>query len=333
MSRITNSILTNNYLGDLQTNLRQMSTLQNQLSSGSLINRASDNVSAATRIMQLNTELSANTQYKANITDASNWLDTTDTALSEAGNVLSRIRELMVKAGNGTYSEDEISSIKDEVVSAVQQLGQVLNTSYEGNHIFGGTKSTSKTITVDDDGNMSYADADGNAMESTDADYDKYYNQISSDLKTEISDGITVTYNVNAADLLEFKDDSLGNVNAMDVFSDIITNLTTASSSTATEEEKSEAISNLNGDNLTQIDSVIDNFLTARSKVGTMQNRMDSASTTNENQTYNMTSVLSSVQDIDIAEKTVEYSSAQTIYKAALQVSSSVLTKTIMDYI
>lgn len=333
MSRITNSILTNNYLNDLQTNLRQMSKLQNQLSSGTTINRASDNVSSATKIMQLNTELSANTQYKANITDASNWLNTTDTALSEASNVLSRIRELMVKAGNGTYSDDEISSLKDEVVSTVQQLGQVFNTSFEGNYIFGGTKSKSKTIIVGDDGNMSYADADGNPIESTDADYDKYYNQISSNLKTEISNGITVTYNINAKDLLEFKDDSLGNINAMNVFSDILKNLTTASSSKATEEEKSEAISKLNGDNLKQIDAVIDNFLTARSKVGTMQNRMDSASTTNENQKYNMTTILSSVQDIDIAEKTIEYSSAQTIYKAALQVSSSILTKTIMDYI
>lgn len=334
MSRITNSMLTSNYLGDLQTNLRQMSTIQNQLSSGTTINKASDNVSAATKIMQLNTELSANTQYKSNITDASNWLDTTDTALSEAGNVLSNIRSLMVKAGNGTYSEDEISSIKDEVVSAVQQLGQVLNTSFEGNHIFGGTKSTSKTIAVDDDGNMSYADAEGNAItDTTTGDGKTYYSQISSDLKAEISQGIAVTYNVNAADLLEFKDDNLGTVNAMDVFSGIINDLNTASSSTATEAEKSAAISKLNGDDLKSIDAVIDNFLTARSKVGTMQNRMDSASTTNEDQTYNMTSVLSSVQDIDVAEKTIEYSSAQTIYKAALQVSSSVLTKTIMDYI
>lgn len=334
MSRITNSILTNNYLNDLQTNLRQMSTLQNQLSSGTTINRASDNVSAATKIMKLNTELSINTQHKTNISDASNWLDTTDTALSEAGNVLSRIRELMVKAGNGTYSENEISSIKEEVVSAVQQLGQVLNTSFEGNHIFGGTKSDSKTVVVDDDGNMSYADVDGNAItDTTTGDGKTYYDQISSDLKTEISQGVTVTYNVNAADLLEFKDDGLGNLNAMSVFSDIISNLNIASSSTATEEEKAAAISELNGDNLKQIDAVIDNFLTARSKVGTMQNRMDSASTTNEDQAYNMTSVLSSVQDIDVAEKTVEYSSAQTIYKAALQVSSSVLTQTIMDYI
>ena len=328
MSRITNAMLTNNYLSDLQTNLRSMSTLQNQLSSGQTIQRASDDVSAATQIMQLNSEISANEQYSTNITDVTNWLDTTDSALSEAGNVLSRIRELMVKAGNGTYSEDEISSIKDEVVSAVQELGQILNTSYDGNYIFGGTKSTSKPITVADDGTVSYADSDGNA--TTDA---TTISQISSNLKAEISQGIKVNYNITASGLLEFNNSDGTSVNTMSVLSDIITNLGTASSTTAADADQTTALDDINGDNLDDLDSIIDNFLTARSKVGTMQNRMDSASTTNEDQNYNMTSVLSDVGDIDIAEKTVEYSTAQTVYKAALQVSSTVLTETIMDYL
>lgn len=128
MSRITNSMLTNNYLNDMQNNLKNLGTVQNQMSSGQTIRRGSEDPSGAARLMQLNSDIAANKQYNSNITDTSNWLDTTDTALSQAGNVLSRIRELMVKAGNGTYKEEDVKTIKDEVTEDVKQLVQNMNT-------------------------------------------------------------------------------------------------------------------------------------------------------------------------------------------------------------
>lgn len=164
MPRITNSMLVSNYMNSMNRNLGNMSILQNQLSSGKNIQRASENPYTATRMMQLNSEIAANKQYNSNINDTSNWLDTTDTALAQAGNVFSRIRELMVKAGNGAYGPDEIATIKDEIVSKTQELGTIINSSFDGNYIFGGTKSTSKPVNVDDNGNISYADKDGNAI-------------------------------------------------------------------------------------------------------------------------------------------------------------------------
>ncbi|ETJ34433.1 Flagellar hook-associated protein 3, partial [human gut metagenome] len=53
--------------------------------------------------MQLNGEISYNKQYNENIKDTSNWLDTTDTALSQMGNIFGRIETLLVNAGNGAY--------------------------------------------------------------------------------------------------------------------------------------------------------------------------------------------------------------------------------------
>ncbi|WP_297417089.1 flagellar hook-associated protein FlgL [Clostridium sp.] len=415
MSRITNAMLTNNYLRDMQINLSNMSTLQQQLSSGKKVQNVADDPVGATKIMMLNGELTANEQYSTNISDASNWLDTTDTALGEAGNVLSRIRTLMVKAGNGSYGTDEISAIKDEVVSDVQQLGQVLNTSFNGNYIFGGTKSTSKPVVVDTDGNMNYADVDGNAISQNTSgsttvttvtlansnkmvdssgntigsfsedsatgtitinysngstsgtitttagnlqtDLTSYgftaavnesnkitsllsnvstsINQIGDNLTTEISEGIKVNYNQNAVSLLQFNDNNLtpSSINTMNVLKNILSDLGTLSDTSSSTTVKNTATTDLNEAALDQIDSVISNFLSARSKIGAMQNRMESVATTNSDQNYNMTSILSNTQDVDITEKTVEYSSAQTVYTAALQVSSTVLTKTIMDYI
>ena len=46
-----------------------------------------------------------------------------------------------------------------------------------------------------------------------------------------------------------------------------------------------------------------------------------------------MTEILSSVEDIDFTQKTIEYSMVQTTYMAALQVSAKVLPKSLLDYL
>ena len=79
-SRITSNMLASNYLNNMQTNLTNMKTLQNQLASGKRMQKASDNPYEASRSMQLNQEISANKQYNENIKDTSNCLDITDTA-------------------------------------------------------------------------------------------------------------------------------------------------------------------------------------------------------------------------------------------------------------
>lgn len=164
MQRITNSMMTSRFLSNMKRNLNNMSTIQNQLASGKEILRTSQNPFVATRNKQLANQISDNEQYNANIKDTSNWLDTTDTALAQAGNIMARIKELMVKAGNGAYSEDEIATINNEVVEKSKELAQIMNTTFDGAYIFGGTKGTTKPVTVDANGNLSYADKDGNAL-------------------------------------------------------------------------------------------------------------------------------------------------------------------------
>lgn len=162
-TRVTSSMLTNNYLRNVKRNLNNMKSLQNQLSSGNKIQKASENPYVASRTMQLNSEISYNKQYNENIKDTSNWLDATDTALSQMGNVFSRIQTLLVNAGNGAYGDDERAAIQDEVKEKVNELSQILNTSFDGSYIFGGTKTDSKPTTVVN-GALQYSNTDGSAI-------------------------------------------------------------------------------------------------------------------------------------------------------------------------
>lgn len=354
--RVTTSMLTNNYLDGMNKNLSNLQTINNQLTTGKEISRPSDNPYKVARTMQLYSSIDANKQYNENIKDTLNWLDTTDTALGQVTTVFQRIRELMVSAGNAAYGTQERESINNEVRERVGELGQILNTTFDGRYIFGGTKVASKPINVDktnenilsyntkesdsvlitknDDGTYKYQkkNANGTYSEVTDADEIKKLetlkSQLGANLTTEVSQGVTIDYNVTAQALMQFQDGN-ESIDAIKLLSNIVSNLG-ADESTADGKKK---VNEVTTNNLSDIDKVINNLLKIRSEVGAKQNRMESAQSQNEDSNYNMTDILSKTEDIDWTQKTIEYYMARTVYQASLQVSAQILPATLLDYL
>lgn len=142
--RITNRVLARGYLGDLNTNLQNMRKLQEQLSSGREIRRPSDDPFRVARAMELASGISLNERYKKNIEEGLGWLDTTETAIGQMGDVLHRIRELTVQAGNATYNEGQRTPIQMEMKQLKDQLMQIGNTAFDGRYVFGGDRTTNK---------------------------------------------------------------------------------------------------------------------------------------------------------------------------------------------
>ncbi|MEG1255992.1 flagellar hook-associated protein FlgL [Clostridium sp.] len=311
--RITHGVMVTSFLGDMNTNLNSMNKIQRQLNTGKVFSKPSDDPFRVSRSMQMYSEINANKQYNTNIKDTTNWMDTTDTALSQTTNCLQRIRELMVSAGNAAYGTNELTAIKDEINEKVAEFGQILNTSFDGKYIFGGKDGASKPVKVET--------VDGKNSIAIDPQKEIVIDQ---SLKAEISAGVTVDYNVNAVEILKFKDpnDSTNEIDVTKIFDDIIKNL----SSTG---DKTKVV----GENLGQIDKIINNMLSLSSKVGAIQNRMESAQKLNVAQNEDMTEILSSNEDIDFVEKSMEMAVAQTVYTAALQTSAKVLQPTILDFL
>lgn len=329
--RVTTSMLTNNYLDGMNKNLSNLQTINNQLTTGKEISRPSDNPYKVARTMQLYSNIDANKQYNENIKDTLNWLDTTDTALGQVTTVFQRIRELMVSAGNAAYGTQERESINNEVRERVGELGQILNTTFDGRYIFGGTKVASKPINVDKeaaDGQiLKYSDKNGNPVKYDDLNKE-LKSQLGANLTTEVSQGVTIDYNVTAQALMQFQDGN-ESIDAMKLLSDIVSNLG-ADESTADGKKKVDEVTT---NNLEDIDKVINNLLKIRSEVGAKQNRMESAQSQNEDSNYNMTDILSKTEDIDWTQKTIEYYMARTVYQASLQVSAQILPATLLDYL
>lgn len=335
--RVTNKMLSNSFLTDMRSNLENLQKLQQQMTSGKEISKPSDDPVKVARAMQLTTDINANKQYNQNISDTSNWLDTTDTSLKQVGDVLQKVRELLVSAGNAAYGSSERQSIKDEINQKVDQLTQVLNTNYDGKYVFAGTRGTTKPVQTVANGSNNNIDYNTGVL-STDPTYPTELSKINKKMNVEISQGVTMEYNVTAGDIMVFKNENGEDCDVRDLLKSITNHLDGTLNSGSTNPKYNDAPTDdatalLTGKDLQGITDSINNLLNVRAQVGAKQNRMESAKSKNEDETFNMTTILSKTEDIDITQKTMEYATLQNVYMASLQTSARVIQPTLLDYL
>lgn len=321
--RVTNKMLSNNFLSDMKDNLENIKRIQQQNTSGKNFRKPSDDPFAVARSMQLHTDINTNKQYSKNITDVSNWLDTTDTALGQAGNALQRVRELLITSGNGGYTDAERRAIKDEINEKVGEMSQILNTNFGGNYIFGGTRSTTKPMEVGKDasGNnkLIYNKKSGGELTGGDE-----YNQIAAKLKIEVSQGVTMDYNVNATNVIQFRNEGGYDKDLRGILNKITTHL---------DSKNQSEINKLVGEDLQDVTDSINNLLKIRSEVGAKQNRIEGAEDRNKDGTFNMTKILSKHEDVNYTTNMTNYATMLTVYMASLQTSAKIIQPSLMDYL
>ncbi|WP_349408637.1 flagellar hook-associated protein FlgL [Pseudalkalibacillus sp. SCS-8] len=147
--RVTQSMLTGNMLRNLSQSYERMGKYQDQLSTGKRITKPSDDPVVAMKGMEYRTDLTEVEQFKRNLSEVYSWMENSDAALDEAGQVLHRIRELTVQASNGTYDQGQRGAIADEINQLRDHLISVANTKVAGKFIFNGTNTTQPPVSED----------------------------------------------------------------------------------------------------------------------------------------------------------------------------------------
>ncbi|WP_315907146.1 flagellar hook-associated protein FlgL [Priestia koreensis] len=148
--RITQGMLSTNMLRNLSTSYERMGKYQDQLSTGKKINRPSEDPVIAMKGISYRRDLSQTEQYKANFSEAYNWIENSDAALDKATQAMQRIRELVVQASNDTYDTSQRGSIATEIDQLKEHLITIANTQVGDKYIFNGTKTLDAPIGADD---------------------------------------------------------------------------------------------------------------------------------------------------------------------------------------
>lgn len=144
--RITNTMIRNNMMLNLNNNMNKLSILENQMGTGKKIQVPSDDPIIAGKSLNLRTNIYETDQYIKNINDAKSWMDITEKSVDNITDVMDRIRELCVQGATGTLSSSDKEKIGSEIKQLREQLVQEANVNNAGRYVFSGHKTNKKLM-------------------------------------------------------------------------------------------------------------------------------------------------------------------------------------------
>jgi flagellar hook-associated protein 3 FlgL len=291
--RVTDGAASYGSLAGLQAAASRLATLQAKLSSGKQITRPSDDPSGTVRALQLRGDLKRNTQYAANASDAIAWMSTADTSYAQLVKLTQNARTLVVQGLNTGASTGQSASAIADQVDAIRR--SMINIA---NTTYNGRPVFGGTTA----GATAY-DASGNYV----GDNGSVARQVGSQTTVQISQNGPQIFGAAGSDLFTL----LGNV------------------STALRANPST----LSGGALAALDQAISNISAAQAAEGAAYQRVQVAQSAQTNTNLTITSQLSEIQDIDLPSMTIQVSTANINYQAALQTTASVRQVSLLNFL
>jgi len=143
----------------------QLFKTQNQISTGKRVLTPADDPVAAARILQLDQATAETAQFQKNIKGAQTSLELEDTQLDAVTNLLQRVRELTIQAGDGALSQSDRQGISAELGARMEELVALANTrSATGEYVFGGYKGEQTPFVGNGSGYFTYRGDDGQRL-------------------------------------------------------------------------------------------------------------------------------------------------------------------------
>lgn len=310
--RITDVMMMNNMVSNIQLDQQQLAKLQQQASSGVRLGVPSDDPVAAEQVLRLKGLLQNTDQYSKNITSGNAWLSQSDSAMNEMSNVLIRVKELAVQMANGSYDATNRSDAANEVKQLKSQLVQLGNSQVGGQYIFGGYVSNTPpfdTTLINNPSDPLNGSPAGTYTGTDDA------------IQMEVGQGAYVPINCSGGKLLRGgTPPGSSGVDTIGVMDKLITALST---------NDMTGIQN----SLTGIDDAQNQVLSARADIGARMNRVEAASTGLDNLKVAMNKSVSDKQDADMAQVLSQLTNQQTAYQAALATAGKASQLSLLDYL
>ena len=126
--------------GELARNGRVMAKTMESLSTGSRINKASDDAAGLSIRENMTSQIKGLNAAVRNANDAISMLQTADGALNEVSEMLQRMRELGTLAQNDTYSTAQRVAMNDEFTQLQSEIDRIAdNTQWNGMNLLDGT--------------------------------------------------------------------------------------------------------------------------------------------------------------------------------------------------
>ena len=295
--RISQQTIMDNSLRRLTTRLESFNKVQEQLASGKVIQRPSDDAAAMNRALMLRADQRLRTQESRNAEDGQTWAEHGDTKLQSALERVRRARDLLVQARSGAVSASDRQAIADELESIQQDLVGVANSKHLDRGLFAGTSGADAVQQVA--GVWTYGGDTGQ-------------------VRRRISDTEVVTVNQTADEIFGF---SLGAGN------DLFSTLDQAVAAIRASDDPGTATA------LTKLDAATDRVELGLGSFGAVQAQIEVSISRNREETLAIQSQLSETEDTDLAKAVLQLQTEQVAYQATLGAVSRAIQPSLLDFL
>jgi len=294
ISRVTQRMMTQRSQNAVQGGLTRLAKVQEQIETGRKINRPSDSPSGTTTALRVRSSLADQTQYVRNANDGKAWLSTIDSTLSGITTQVQRAQVLAQQgASTGTMSTTALEALATEVDQIREGTLQQANTGYLGRPLFGGTTSGGVAF---DPVTLNYA-----------GDHGVVERRVGADVKVRVdSDGVE-TFGADGDNLF--------------------THL--ADLATALRAGDDTAI----GNSISTLGSDLTRLSAAMAGEGARYNRISAASELAARSQLQLKTSLSDVEEVDLAEVTIDLKTQETAYQAALAAAGRTIQPSLLDFL
>ena len=286
-------------LANVQKSTSNMSRLQEQISTGKKVNRASDDPAGARKILSLRSEDLRLDQYASNIQTATQSLDFNAAALSNTSDIVQRITELTMQGVSGATDQSGRTIIANEINQLLETIMQSANSQRLGRYTFAGTETTTEPF-------VATRNASGNISSVS-------YNGNRETIQYNVGPNTNTTVNLTG-------DEVFVKTRLFQTIVRIRDNLKDGAITFATNE-------------LTNLDNASQNILNSIAKAGGISSTLELTGNRIDDTKLSLQEVLASAESADIAELVLKLTEQQSIFEASLSSGSYIFKTSILNYI
>ncbi len=286
--RVSTALIHDTAVGSIQDQQSKLLTLQQQVATGRRAVKPSDDPISTARALEVTQTKSINNQFQLNQGSAKEALGLVENKLEGVKDVMTYIRDQIVSAGNGTYSQSERDAIATDLRAQFDALLALANSQDgKGEYVFSGFKGDTQPFS----GGFAGVGYDGDQGERT--------------LQVSASRVMPVS---NSGDEVFMKVPG-SSQSLFGVLSSFITDL----------ENPAASVPNAVSTALTDLDSSLDNVLRVQASVGSRMHEVESLETVSDDLDLQYAQTISRLQDVDYAEAISDLTLEQTFLQAAQQ--------------
>lgn len=335
--RVTNSMLTSNFLNNLNNSMTRLGGLQGQLATNKKYTHISDDPVSVIYAQQARGKLRMLDIYQGNVSLATSWLTQAETSMTELNKIIQAAYEQAVDASTDVKGEDDRQIISKYVGQLRDHVLTVLNTTIGDKYVFGGHNTTGYVkdgelvppfgyeevpIDASDPSLGTKRVLTYNGLDISDpanqAVVDKLMNEV---ISFDIGAGIRMEISLNGVlgSNYQLSDGTKTNIyNLMDEFTRAL--------------ETGAGVDEIN-DFIKPLQDAQSHVLDAIAGIGGRYSRLELMASRYEQDQINYTSMLSDAEDADQAELIMNYKMAEAVYNAALSVGAYIIQPTLMDFL